>query len=196
MIVEKFSERLKKWLKSENKKTLSSLDDTFEEKSFAVAFLLLMALAALPIPTGGITHVLELINMLVAFELIIGRHTLWLPKRWKKMRIGKVMEAKALPKFIGFISWLERFSRPRFGSLFKNAYFPRLLGIVVLVFTISAFIGPPFSGLDTLPAMGVVLISLSVLLEDVVIFGLGLIAGGIGITLQISLGSFVLHIFN
>ena len=196
MIVEKFSERLKKWLKSENKKTLSSLDDTFEEKSFAVAFLLLMALAALPIPTGGITHVLELINMLVAFELIIGRHTLWLPKRWKKMRIGKVMEAKALPKFIGFISWLERFSRPRFGSLFKNAYFPRLLGIVVLIFTISAFIGPPFSGLDTLPAMGVVLISLSVLLEDVVIFGLGLIAGGIGITLQISLGSFVLHIFN
>lgn len=192
----KFSDKLKKWLKSKSPKTLSSLDDTFNEKSFAVAFLLLMALAALPIPTGGITHVLELINMLVALELIIGLHTLWLPKRWKKMRIGKVIEAKALPKFIGFISWLERFSRPRLGSLFKNAYFPRLLGIVVLVFTISAFIGPPFSGLDTLPAMGVVLISLSVLLEDVVIFGLGLIAGGIGITLQISLGSFVLRLFN
>lgn len=192
----KFSDQLKIWLKSKTPKTLFSLDDTFKEKSFAVAFLLLMALAALPIPTGGITHVLELINMLVALELIIGRRTLWLPKRWKKMRIGKVIEAKALPKFIGFISWLERFSRPRFGSLFKNAYFPRLLGLIVLIFTISAFIGPPFSGLDTLPAMGVVLISLSVLLEDVVIFGLGLIAGGIGITLQISLGSFVLKLFH
>ena len=110
MIVEKLSERLKKWLKSENKKTLSSLDDTFEEKSFAVAFLLLMALAALPIPTGGITHVLELINMLVAFELIIGRHTLWLPKRWKKMRIGKVMEAKAFPKFLCFIFFFLKFA--------------------------------------------------------------------------------------
>lgn len=192
----KFSDQLKKWLKSKTPKTLNSLDDIFKEKSFAVAFLLLMALAALPLPTGGVTHVFEVITILLSLELIIGRRSIWLPKRWKKMRIGKVIQTKALPKFISFIRFFERFSRPRFKDLLSSHYFPRVTGLGVLIFTLAALLAPPFSGLDTLPAMGVVLISLSILLEDVVIFGIGLIAGSAGIILELFLGSFVLHLFH
>lgn len=191
-----FSDELKKWLKSKTPKTLSSLDETFKEKSFAVAFLLLMALAALPLPTGGVTHVFEVITIVLTLELLIGRRSIWLPKRWKKMRIGKVVETKALPKFISFIRWFERFSRPRFSGLLESRYFPRVTGLAVLIFTLAALLAPPFSGLDTLPAMGVVLISLSILLEDVIIFGLGLVVGSAGIILELFLGSFVLNLFH
>ena len=53
----------------------------------------------------------------------------------------------------------------------------------------AAFVAPPFTGLDTLPALGIVLISLSVLLEDVAIAIVGLIVGAVGVALEIFLGA-------
>ena len=59
---EPFSKQLEDWLKSDSPKTLGGLGAVFEEKSFAVAILLLMFIPALPLPTGGITHVFEAIT--------------------------------------------------------------------------------------------------------------------------------------
>ena len=52
----------------------------------------------------------------------------------------------------------------------------------------SAFFAPPFSGLDTLPALGVVIISLGVLLEDFLIVAVGLAIGLGGILVEVLLG--------
>ena len=76
---ERLSDQLEGWLRSEHAKTIGSLIDVFEEKSFAVLFVLLLALPALPLPTGGVTHVFEVIAMLLALELIVGRRRVWLP---------------------------------------------------------------------------------------------------------------------
>ena len=76
-----FSSSLEAWLKSDNPKTLENLSAVFEEKSFAVLFLVLTLPSALPIPTGGITNVFEIIIILFALQLIIGRRTVWIPKR-------------------------------------------------------------------------------------------------------------------
>ena len=51
------------------------------------------------------------------------------------------------------------------------------IGLVVLLFTLGSFVAPPFSGLDTLPALGVVVIALSLILEDVVITIVGMVIG-------------------
>ena len=56
---EPFSETLNKWLKSEHVNNVASLNDVFGEKTFAITFLLLMSFPALPIPTGGLSHVLK-----------------------------------------------------------------------------------------------------------------------------------------
>jgi hypothetical protein len=53
---------------------------------------------------------------------------------------------------------------------------------------LGAFLAPPFTGLGTLPALGVVLVSLGVLLEDFAVVALALIAGGAGVLLEIVLG--------
>jgi hypothetical protein len=65
----------------------------------------------------------------------------------------------------------------------------------VILFTTGAFFAVPFSGLDTLPALGVVLISVGVLLEDFVIVALGWLVGLAGIALEIALGRAVLSLF-
>jgi hypothetical protein len=54
--------------------------------------------------------------------------------------------------------------------------------------SLAAFLAPPFTGLDTLPAMGVVLLSLGVLLEDFFVVVLGIIVGAAGVLLEIVLG--------
>ena len=78
---EKLSEQLERWLAGPGDKTLGALADVFGEKSFALLFVLLLGVPALPLPTGGATHVLEVVAMLLALELIAGRSDVWLPRR-------------------------------------------------------------------------------------------------------------------
>lgn len=49
----RFSDELEAWLVSEREKTLGSLIATFEDKSFAILFVLLLGVPALPLPTGA-----------------------------------------------------------------------------------------------------------------------------------------------
>jgi hypothetical protein len=52
---------------------------------------------------------------------------------------------------------------------------------------------PPFSGLDTLPALGVVVLSLSILLEDGLVAFLGTLLAATGITLEPALAGPAVH---
>jgi len=58
----------------------------------------------------------------------------------------------------------------------------------VIIGCTAAFLAPPFTGLDTIPALGVVLLSLGVLLEDFAVVAVALVVGGAGIALEIFLG--------
>ena len=58
----------------------------------------------------------------------------------------------------------------------------------MFVGTAAAFVAPPFSMLDTLPALGVVLLSVGVLVEDVVLVGAGVAIGAGGVALVFALG--------
>ncbi len=166
----------------------------FGERSFAVIFALLMALPALPLPTGGATHVLEVVAMLLALQLIVGRREIWLPDRWKRMELRGGAREKVITTLLKRIRSLERFSRPRGRWLFGHRLTGVVFGLVVLVLTVTAFFAPPFSGLDTLPAIGVVLLALGVLMTDVVVAAAGIAIGTLGIVVVIGLSSLVIEL--
>src|SRR5919199_1896020 len=84
----KVSDQLDAWLAGSADKTLGGLIELFGEKSFAVIFVLLLGVPALPLPTGGATHVLELVAIVVALELMAGRREILLPRRWGRLRLG------------------------------------------------------------------------------------------------------------
>jgi hypothetical protein len=144
---------------------------------------------ALPLPTGGATHVFEVIAVLVALQLIVGRDTIWLPQRWRKVQLAGPRRERFLRGLMKMIRGLERFSRPRLSFLFDHRASNAVFGLLAAGGAIAAFLAPPFTGLDTLPALGVVLLSLGVLLEDILVVLLGLIAGAAGVLLEIVLGS-------
>jgi hypothetical protein len=191
---EAFSDQLEGWLRGNRPKSLGSLSDVFAEKSFAVTVLLLMFVPALPLPTGGISHVFEGITVVLAAQMVLRPRTIWLPERWRNRELGAKTTGKAIPFIVRRVRWFERFSRPRWAQLFKQSWFLRILGLVLIGFAVTAAIAPPFSGLDTLPAMGAVAVALSIVLEDVVVLGIGVVIGIGGLALILTIGAALVRI--
>ena len=190
---EKVSEALNGWLEGDSDKTLGSLIEVFGEKSFAILFVFLLGVPALPLPTGGATHVFEIIAALLALQLIVGRDQIWLPQKWRKLQLAGPRQQKFIAGLMKLIRRLERLSRPRLRFLFNNRLSNSVFGVLVIGGTAGAFFAPPFTGLDTLPALGVVLVSLGVLLEDAIVVAVGLVVGVAGVLLEIIVGSAVVH---
>lgn len=68
-----------------------------------------------------------------------------------------------------------------------------VFGLLVIGGSAGAFFAPPFTGLDTLPALGVVLLSLGVLLEDALVVAIAVAVGIAGVALEIALGAAAIH---
>ena len=195
VVDESFSVQLERWLESDELKTLGRLTDVFKEKAFAVAVLLLMITPALPLPTGGITHVFEAVTVLLGAEMVAGVKTIWLPSRWRDRELGGTAR-KALPIMMRRIRSLERMSRRRGAHLFEHDWFIRLLGVVLIAFAIGSGIAPPFSGLDTFPAIGAVGVALAIILEDLFILAIGVAIGTGGVILIFTLGAAVYRLLT
>jgi hypothetical protein len=193
------SGQLEAWLASDGEKTVASLIELFEEKSFAILFVVLLAVPALPLPTGGATHVFEVIAIVLAAQLVAGRDHIWLPKRWRDLELAGERQQRFIARLMRLIRRLERISRPRLRFLFDHRLSNIVFGVLVIGGSLGAFLAPPFTGLDTLPALGVVLLSLGVLLEDFAIVIAALVVGVAGVVLEIVLGSAALkgieHLF-
>lgn len=190
---ETFADELEAWLLSDGSKTLGSLEAVFAEKTFATTILFLMFVPALPLPTGGITHVFAAIAVVVAAEMVIGLRTMWLPVRWKQRELGALTTERAIPFMVRWVRRFERFSRPRGAQLFEQGWFRRLMGLLFMALAIAAGVAPPFSGLDTLPAMGAVIVALSIILEDVVVLAIGAAIGAGGAALILTIGAAVVR---
>lgn len=191
---ESISDDLEAWSRQKAPRTIGTLIETFGPRSFAVLFVVLLAFPALPLPTGGLSHLFEAVAMLLALELIIGHDNVWVPRRWE----SKAIRGVSTPKFVGIlvkrIRWVERFARPRWSGLLERRMSSRLFGAAVFGLSLTAFLAPPFSGLDTLPAVGVVVISLGMLFGDALIVAAGGAIGAAGLALVVGLGSVIVHL--
>jgi hypothetical protein len=188
------SDQLEAWLRSDGDHTLGGLIMLFEERAFAVLFVILLALPALPLPTGGATHLFEIIAILLAFELIVGREHVWLPERWRKRTFQP--EGRAIRGLLRVLRFLERHSRPRFARVIDSRPGNLVFGIAVVIGSLTAFLAPPFSGLDTIPALGVVILSAGALVKDSLLFAIGMAVIAVGIGVVIVAGQAVLKLIT
>ncbi|MGZ8633339.1 MAG: exopolysaccharide biosynthesis protein, partial [Solirubrobacteraceae bacterium] len=110
-------------------------------------------------------------------------------QRWHALELAGHRQQRFIAGLMKLIRRLERLSRPRLRFLFDHRLSNIVFGLLVIAGCAGAFFAPPFTGLDTLPALGVVLISLGVLLEDIVVVVLGLVVLVAGVALEIVVGS-------
>jgi hypothetical protein len=124
--------------------------------------------------------------------MVWGRRTIWLPDRLKRRDLGATITQKAIPFILRRIRQVEHYSRPRGVRIFENPWAMRVIGLLLIACAIGAAFAPPFTGLDTLPALGAVAIALSVILEDVVVLVVGIVLGTGGVVLIVTVGAALL----
>jgi hypothetical protein len=183
----RLSDELQAWIERDEETTLGGLIDLFGERAFAIVFVVLLAVPALPLPTGGATHLFEVIAVLLALQLVFGREEIWLPARWRTVTIAT--EGRVVRGLLKMIRRVERVSRPRATFVFGRRASNVVFGLLVAAGSTVAFLAPPFTGLDTLPALGVVLIALGVLLADLLVVAVGLAVEATGALLVLVAGT-------
>ena len=188
------SDELQAWLHGDGEKTIGGLVEVFGKRAFALIFVMLMGVPALPLPTGGATHLFEVITVLLAAQLFVGRDEIWLPRRWQTRAVAT--EGRFIRTLLRTIRRFERLSKHRLSFLFGHRLSNVVFGVFVAAGATAAFFAPPFTGLDTLPALGVVIVSLGVLLEDFVFVPVGVFVTAVGVLLEIVVGSAALNGLN
>jgi hypothetical protein len=136
---------------------------------------------------------MEIIAALLAAEMILGRGDVWLPRRWRNRELAGARQQRFIAALMRLIRRLERISRPRLRSVFNRRFSNHIFGLLVLAGSAEAFFAPPFTGLDTLPALGVVLLALSVILEDSLIALVAILIRTAGVVLEVTAGSLAIH---
>jgi hypothetical protein len=112
------------------------------------------------------------------------------------MKLNKTMQKKLLPGLVRIIRKIEKYSKPRMLWIFKGKVSNFLIGIGIALLAASTITAPPFSGLDTIPALGVILISSGIILKDGLILIIGAIVGASGVGLQVLLGKVIVDLIS
>jgi hypothetical protein len=155
--------------------TIGDIVEALGDRAMAILLILFCLPNCVPVPPG-VGLVFGFPMLLVALQMVVGRHKPWLPaavlrRRMKVKDYLRLMDV-AEPR----LRKIESVLKPRYTFLFSDAA-DRLMGAFFVLGAISVIL--PLPGSNFPPAIASVLISLAMLEED----GIVLIAGlAIGIT--------------
>lgn len=155
-----------------DKISVSALLEAFHERGFGF-FLFLIALpAALPIPAIGLNTLIALPLLLLTAQQFLGRHTIWVPTKWRSKTISKEKIDSFITKATPWVKRLETLSKPRLGFITQGIS-SNLIGLMGFIMALAVAI--PFPLTNTVPSMGIAGMAIGVLMRD----GLAVISGAI-----------------
>ncbi len=148
-----------------------ALVDELNHHGMAVILIIFSIPSALPIPAAGYSTVLSIPLLVIGLRVLLGKDNLWLPENMRSREFRPSKLAKVKNVMLRIVSFIERFSRPRYVSLVKSSSTRVFLGLLICALAVSMAL--PIPGTNTLPAGGIFLIGFSLLEDD----GLLLLAG-------------------
>ena len=165
--------------------SVKTLLNEFHERGFGF-FLFLIALpAALPIPAIGLNTIIALPLLILTAQQAIGRQTVWIPKKWHDKTISSEKIESVINAANPWIKRLEHLTRPRLSFITQGA-FSYIIGISGFIMSLAVAIPLPLT--NTVPAFGIAVMAIGVLMRD----GLAVIGGMlVGLAWTFALLSFV-----
>jgi hypothetical protein len=142
--------------------SVAELVDRFGGRAMGALLLLFGLLCLLPLPPGG-TTIFGTPLLLLAPQLVIGRHAPWLPQSVRRRAVRLDDMRGRLPRLIRSLQRVESVSQPRLTFLFGPVG-ERLIGVVCTVLAFVLIL--PIWGGNILPALAVVVLSLALILKD------------------------------
>lgn len=155
------------------KTTLRDIAEVLDERSFG-AFLLVFSIPNLiPLPPG-VTLVLGLPLVFVAWQIVAGRNKIWLPRPLANYALEKKALQKIVKRSVPWLTRMEAWVRPRNWPLI-NTLSERLFGIYTLFLAIIVVIPIPLG--NWLPAFAIATIGLAHTEQDGNFLAVGSVIG-------------------
>ena len=152
-------------------------------RSFALLVVILGLPNSIPMPPP-IALVSAFVLFAVALQILFGRKTPWAPRYLLTRSVATADVRRAAAKVMPYISWLERWTRPRLqwlGGGLANIF----IGAVLIVLSIGLLTAAPFIG--QIPwGIAVCLVGLGLVERDGVLVIAGLVAAAVGASLSAS----------
>lgn len=145
--------------------SIGDMTERFGPRAFGAILFIFGLINLFPWPPGG-TTVTGAPLLLIAAQVAIGVHTVWLPRAITRRGLNAAVFRKGLAKVLPWLERLENVSRPRFGFLFGPVG-DRVLGLVCTL--LAMIIVLPIFGGNFLPAIAVTVLAISLVLRDGVI---------------------------
>ncbi|MFP5520594.1 MAG: exopolysaccharide biosynthesis protein [Bdellovibrionia bacterium] len=148
---------------SEEKLTIGKLFSAMGERGFGLALILTSLPSALPLPAAGYSTPFGILLMILALQIIRGRHQPFIPAWAAKIVIPEALAKTMIKGATAFLSKLELFIKPRWG--WANSRFGHLYAaLIVLIMGFVMFL--PIPGTNTAPAGVIFLVGVAMTEED------------------------------
>jgi hypothetical protein len=143
--------------------TIGTLVDSLGERAFGALMFIFAVPNIIPTPPGT-SAILGLPLVILTWQVLIGRQSLWLPAIVRQRRISRELIASFVSKVTPIMARLERVLKPRIGILVSSDAAERVIGLVTFPLAVALFLPIPFGNI--LPAAAIACIALGLAERD------------------------------
>lgn len=156
----------------------------FGPRAFGAVLFLFGLLNLVPWPPGG-TTITGIPLLLISLQLMVGMHSLWLPRVVTERDVDRGLIQKLLKRLLPVLTRVETFSKPRLDFVF-GPIGDRVLGLVCAL--LAVVIALPIFGGNFLPAVAVTVLALALVQRDGLLglMGYGVVAASVGVLIWVA----------
>ena len=176
----RFSEVLRGLAEADGERlSVNEIVQAFGERGFGAIMLLVALLNLLPLPPGG-TTITGAPLLILAFQMMLGRETVWLPRWMCRSAVHRSGFRRGLKRVLPGLEKAERLTRPRL-SWAVTGPAERLIGLAC--FLLSCVLVLPIWLGNMAPAAAIAVLSLGLIQRDgaLVLIGWGVVAVAVGL---------------
>ncbi len=153
--------------------TLGGLIDRLDERGFGLLFFIL-ALPCIPPFVYVLPQIVSLPMLALAGQMAMGRKAPWFPEKLRARSFSTGEFRDVLARLEKYIRFAERFTHPRLRAVTGHGA-ARIIGALLVIPAISILI--PLIGTNTVPSIGIAIVSLGLIARDGILVILGLLIG-------------------
>jgi hypothetical protein len=148
--------------------------EAFHERGFGIVLFIFSLPAAAPIPAPGINTLIAIPLLFLTAQMAIGRHTVWFPANIKQQSLSSDLCGRMIDSCLPWIVWIENYMKPRLGFI-TQGLFSKLIGVFGFIMALSGAVPLPL--MNTVPAIGISLMAIGVVMRDGLVVVSGCVLG-------------------
>ena len=166
--------------------TIGALVDSLGERAFGALMFIFAVPNIIPTPPGT-SAILGLPLVILTWQLMIGRQSIWLPEVIRRRQISREVLGSFVSKVLPYMGKIEKVLKPRFGLLVSSDASERVIGFVTFALSLVLFLPIPLNNM--LPAAAISCIALGLAERDGIAVGLGYVLGIASVAVLVAISS-------